>query len=303
MADALDALLRANVAGALAILAVLALRPAARRCFGAEVAYGLWLAPALAVAGSLLPARLDEHQARPLWGLLPRLPEPAARWLLLAWAAGAVVSLGLMILAQLRFTALARIGRAGPAVIGLIAPRIIMPADDGAYTAPERTLIRAHERRHIVRRDPQARVWIALFQCAGWFNPLVHLAARAAVLDQELACDAAVLRNASGSRATYASALLKAQVLTARAAQGVQWAQHPLETRILAIAQPTRGDSAAGPILVGAGVLAAALLAWSAKPPVAPYRWVSKELAAAAQSSDMSVMIVRVPKAPAHRGG
>ena len=48
MTEVLEALLRANVAGALAVLAVLALRVPVRLRFGPEVAYGLWLTPVLA---------------------------------------------------------------------------------------------------------------------------------------------------------------------------------------------------------------------------------------------------------------
>jgi beta-lactamase regulating signal transducer with metallopeptidase domain len=43
----------------------------------------------------------------------------------------------------------------------------------------------------------------------GWFNPLVHLAAAVSRLDQELACDAAVLEGRSSLRRAYAQVLLK----------------------------------------------------------------------------------------------
>ena len=57
MAEALAALARANLAASLAILLVLALRRPARRWFGAEAAYLLWIVPPLVAAGSLVPAR------------------------------------------------------------------------------------------------------------------------------------------------------------------------------------------------------------------------------------------------------
>src|SRR5665213_3210218 len=114
---------------------------------------------------------------------------------------------------QLRFLHMARRGRAGPAVTGFFVPRIVMPADaDEIYSAEERALIRAHERTHIDRGDPRTNGFIALAQCLLWFNPLVHVAAREARLDQELACDAAVLTHRSGQKRLYAETLLKTQI-------------------------------------------------------------------------------------------
>ncbi|HET6970595.1 MAG TPA: M56 family metallopeptidase, partial [Phenylobacterium sp.] len=55
--DVLATVLRMNLAGAAAVLVVLALRIPARKLFGPELAYRLWAAPPLAVLGALLPAR------------------------------------------------------------------------------------------------------------------------------------------------------------------------------------------------------------------------------------------------------
>src|SRR5690349_15898558 len=56
-ASLLDMLLRANLAAAAVILAVIVLRKPVRAMFGPETAYRLWAAPALAAAATLLPAR------------------------------------------------------------------------------------------------------------------------------------------------------------------------------------------------------------------------------------------------------
>src|SRR5690606_9610252 len=111
------------------------------------------------------------------------------------WLVGAVLGLALLTAAQLRFLARVRERKAGPAVVGFAWPRMVTPADyERRFTPEEREVVRAHERAHIDRQDPRANALAAVLQAVNWFNPLVHLAARHMRLDQELACDAAVVR-------------------------------------------------------------------------------------------------------------
>jgi beta-lactamase regulating signal transducer with metallopeptidase domain len=190
--ELLAALLRFNLVLGLAVLAVLVLRVPVRRMFGPEVAYGLWAAPPAAALASIMPARVDDAAPQ-----VHALTAALADWsgaALLAWAAGAALVVAGLARAQAQFMVEAREGRAGPSVVGVIAPRILMPADNGSYTPEERALIRAHEREHVARCDPRAGAAAAMLQALCWFNPLVHLGAHLLRLDQELACDAAVLR-------------------------------------------------------------------------------------------------------------
>jgi beta-lactamase regulating signal transducer with metallopeptidase domain len=279
--DVLVALVHLNLAAAAAFLAVLALRPTVRRLFAPQIAYRLWASVPVAALAALIPAQpatrivppgVGPH-FDPIWIASQGLAQAPAEALLVLWLAGAVVGAGLIAVRQLRFLDLARRGLAGPAVAGVVAPRIVMPADaDHRYTAEERRLIRAHERTHIARGDPRANGFIALAQCLCWFNPLVHLAARQARLDQELACDAAVLARLSGQRRRYAETLLKTQLGAVAAPLGCHWlagsAAHPLEMRIAALRQPApddhRKDVGAG--LMAAVIAASALTAWTAQP-------------------------------------
>ncbi|MDB5424911.1 MAG: hypothetical protein JWQ29_2327, partial [Phenylobacterium sp.] len=178
--EVLAALLHVNLAAGAAVLLVLMLRGPTRRYFGAGYAYRLWAAVPVAALAALFPP----PAAR--WIALPGSPKtlvvqaaealeraPAAAILTL-WLAGAVLAAGLVAARQLRFLALARRGLAGPAVAGVIAPRIVMPADAAfRYTPEERSIIRAHERAHIDRMDHRANGLIALAQCIAWFNPLL----------------------------------------------------------------------------------------------------------------------------------
>jgi beta-lactamase regulating signal transducer with metallopeptidase domain len=269
MAEALDALVRVNLVAGVAILAVLLLRVPARRRFGPEIAYRLWAAPPLAAAATVVPLKV----ARTPLHLSHLAPADASPLLLGLWAVGLAVAAALLWRAQAAFLRAASRGEAGPAVVGVITPRLVMPPDDGRYTAEERALIRAHEREHIERKDPRAGALIALFQCLAWFNPLVHVAAHMARLDQELACDAAVLKRHPRSRTLYAKTLLKTQLAGHALPLGCYWpsrARHPLEVRVELLRRPAADGGLEGPLVVGAGIISAALVAFSLQPPLPP---------------------------------
>lgn len=266
--EVLAALLRANLVLAIGVLAVLAVRLPARRAFGPEVAYGLWAAPPLAALASLLPARVEDGAPE-----VHALAAAVADWsapALLGWTVGGLLVVALMARAQARFMAEVGRGRGGPAVVGVIAPRLVMPADDGTYTAEERALIRAHEREHVTRCDPRAGAAAAALQALCWFNPFAHLGANLMRLDQELACDAAVLRRRPQHRALYARTLLKTQLATRPLPFGCYWPAtglHPLEVRIGEMRVARRYDAAVGAALIGAAVASAVIAAWRLQPP------------------------------------
>ncbi|WP_374470218.1 M56 family metallopeptidase [Phenylobacterium sp.] len=217
-----------NAATALAVLWVLGSRIPVRGLLGPQSAYALWFLPPAAAALALV-----------FFLVLPperRLTVPApSEAVFAAWAAGAALMATAFAIGQARFAVQLRRGLTGPAVVGLISPRIVMPADDGHYTAEERALIRAHERQHIARKDTRAVALLALVRCLFWFNPFVHLAAGFLRLDQELACDAAVVMNRPRARSAYARALLKTQLAATPLPLGCYWpsrGRHPLEVRV-----------------------------------------------------------------------
>jgi beta-lactamase regulating signal transducer with metallopeptidase domain len=204
MSDAFLTLLGINLVAAAAVALVMALRLPARRLFGPRVAYGLWSLVPLAGLALLLPARVVTvavpagPQAAPdmVFDAGAQLTSvPAAPGLLpfavALWAAGGLISLGCLIWRQAEFGRAARHGLAGPAVIGLLRPRIVTPFDFGRrYTPREQLVVLAHEETHIARRDTLANAAVALAACVNWFNPAIHVLARYLRIDQELACDA-----------------------------------------------------------------------------------------------------------------
>ena len=70
-------------------------------------------------------------------------------------------------------------------------------------------LVIAHEQAHIRRRDNLTKPLAFLLLAVYWFNPLLWIAYILLCRDMELACDERVLRERSGIRKAYASALLQ----------------------------------------------------------------------------------------------
>lgn len=275
LAELLANLIWANLAASLAILFVLAVRRPARGLFGPQTAYGLWALVPLAFCAGLVPPPLsDSAAAAPLAErvLTADLAPSDLQALAMVWLLGVALVAAVIAVGQLRFLARARRGRAGPAVVGVITPRLVTPADfETTFSPAERDLIRAHERTHVDRNDPRSNAVAAVLQTVCWFNPLVHLGASAMRFDQELACDATVMATRSRARKTYAAALLKAGLTGGAAPLGCHWlaARHPLETRIgLLTAQgPSDARLTFGAWGVALMALAGAWFAWAAKPP------------------------------------
>lgn len=323
MNDLFADVLRANLVLAIAVAVVMALRLPVRRWFGAHVAYGLWLIAPFAFLASLIPAtemaedsvaaaekgrvaaeaaRLGAeaiaalHQGRldPLAHLLE------GRTLTAMWLGGAALAIALVALGQARFLRHARAGKAGPALVGVITPRIVTPAGyEEMFTADERALVRAHERAHIDRGDPKVNAALALAQCLCWFNPLVHIGAHLARQDQELACDATVMKRKPGSRRLYAETMLKTQLSASALPLGCHWlsGRHPLEARIGMLKQ---GASSETRRLIGAGAvatlaLAGAFGAWAAQPPAPPRpHFVPLALRPEAIRASHSIVMIRL---------
>jgi beta-lactamase regulating signal transducer with metallopeptidase domain len=216
-----------NLAASAAILLALALRPVARRMFGARIAYTLWFIVPAAALAVLLPARTTSAEApTPIPASRVASSQPAltdqidvsapgaaladvSSLLAVVWMIGVVVCFILLAGRQRAFIASMgsltrergrrRILRAaaagvGPVIIGGLVPKIILPGDfEARFDERERAIILAHEEAHLRGRDPLINLLVASAQCVNWFNPLVHVAANALRMDQELACDASVM--------------------------------------------------------------------------------------------------------------
>ncbi len=289
-------LVHLNALVSAALLCVLVLRSWLRRWAGAGRASAVWGLIPLALLASALP-----RPAGP--APLPTWPGPAtgpaatawaptvavtgtpAGWWVGLWLAGLLASAGWLAWQQWRFqrrlgplratglplvhTAPRQPG-AGPMLVGLWQPKIVVPADFAErYTPQEQDLILAHERAHRQRGDVPAQALACALQAVFWFNPLVHWAASRFRLDQELACDEAVVRAQPHSRPAYATAMLKTQLQVSALPLGCHWqARHPLKERVMHLARSPahRWQRTAATLTMSAAALAGAYGAWAQSP-------------------------------------
>ncbi len=271
----IDALWRAHVGLSLGLLAVLLLRRPWRRFAGAQAAYALWLLPPWLAAASLLP-----RASLPGWALPPVLvtgPQAAALEKMSAgaslslaglWTAGVLVVALLLGVLHWRYRRRLKpiagghlLAPAGdsPGLLGLWHARLVLPADfRQRFDAAERRWILAHESAHARRLDNPARVLAATLASLAWFNPLAWIALALLRHDQELACDAAVMRRYPGSWRRYGLALLKLDGAHGLPPAASAWqSHHPLKERIMLLkkAAPQAGAHRAARLALAVSAL------------------------------------------------
>lgn len=156
-------------------------------------------------------------------------PFPWLECVIALWMAGAALFLIVQLTAYFRFrsqllldgTEQGREGRVrivataaapGPLAFGVLHPHVVLPADFASrYTDEECELALAHELTHHRRGDLAANLAALGLMALHWCNPIAWIAYRAFRTDQELACDAQVLRDHGRDRAeAYGRAIVKA---------------------------------------------------------------------------------------------
>jgi ankyrin repeat protein len=148
-----------------------------------------------------------------------------------------------------------------------------LPADFAdRFTTEEQALILAHEKNHLATGDAQINAVVTGLQCLFWFNPFVHLGAAVLRVDQEIACDAAVLARHPKTRRAYGEAMLKTQLAPCSPPLGCHWpasANKQLKERftLLAHHHADRRRHLAGVAAVAILSLSAGVAAWAAQPP------------------------------------
>ena len=295
-----------------AVLLVALLRKPCRHLFGTERAFQLWLLPPLAMLASQLPHGLTtESGSLPtvvyaVTSVAAALPAPASptssvNWravLLLCWLAGFLVALLLAGAVQWRYRRYLRAATpvpnvasrwpvlravatdVGPALVGAWHACIVLPTDfEQRYDHVEQILILAHESMHARRRDGWSCLFAQIIAALFWFHPLTWWALSALRHDQELACDAAVLREHGAQRRNYANAMLKTQSAALALPVGCSWSpRHPVTERIamLKLKQPDPALRRAGAILVLLLAVSVAGVVYAATPSQAT--WTSETL-------------------------
>ncbi|MEM6483462.1 MAG: M56 family metallopeptidase [Pseudomonadota bacterium] len=240
----------------------------------------------------------SEKAITPRW--FDRLEEP----LLTGWLIGAVLAFLILSVRQWRFvrslyplTPAPELGdrvfrssnsKVGVSLVGLLRTRVVVPTNfENLFECQARVLILDHEREHLRAGHMWMNAIAMAIQILCWCNPLVYAGLRRFRLDQELACDAAVLGKSSGVVRAYGAALLKAQQ-THRNPLVCAWkSESSLETRLRLLGErtPTGFSRCAGIALLGAAFAGLTGAGWASHPdyressPVAenPYRSLRAE--------------------------
>lgn len=304
--DLIAFLIEANLVLAAAIAVALVLRGPVRAAFGARSAYALWLIAPLSTLALLIPARTVVQPQTPLRAVAiveastgVATPSGSAakasasaptrpligEIVLTVWILVALSALAVQVERQRRFVrSLGKLSAVdgvlwsdrpgvGPAVIGALVSRVVLPVDFAErFTPQEQMLVLAHERNHLATGDAQINAAVAAVRCLFWFNPFVHLGATLLRIDQEIACDAAVLARHPRVRRAYGEAMLKTQLAVRAPPLGCHWpasANKQLKERfaLLAHHHPSRRRNLAGAAAVAVLSLSAGVAAWAAQPP------------------------------------
>ena len=95
-----------------------------------------------------------------------------------------------------------------PMLAGFLRPALYLP--DEALSEQDAAFIFRHELTHYKRGDLWLKLALVVARAVHWFNPLVHLMARFAQEDIELACDDAVVRGMDvNARRAYGETILR----------------------------------------------------------------------------------------------
>jgi beta-lactamase regulating signal transducer with metallopeptidase domain len=128
-----------------------------------------------------------------------------------------------------------------PATWGVLRPVIVIPAACDEWSRERRRTLLLHELCHVQRLDAGALIIAQLARSLFWFHPLAWYAARRLVVEQERACDDAVLRAGTPSHSYAADLLAIADEFRTATLLGVGLAAarpSQLEGRMLAILDP-----------------------------------------------------------------
>ncbi|MDO5400379.1 MAG: M56 family metallopeptidase [Eubacteriales bacterium] len=106
-----------------------------------------------------------------------------------------------------RMPVLRDITAGSPMVIGFFRPILVMP--DMEYQPMELYFVLKHELIHLKRHDMFAKLLFVAANALHWFNPIVYLMQRQAVVDMELSCDERVVKGTVfETRKAYTETLL-----------------------------------------------------------------------------------------------
>ena len=130
----------------------------------------------------------------------------------------------------------------GPAVSGVIRPRILVPKWLESLPQRQRSLVLLHEQEHVLARDPLLMAAARVARILTPWNPVVWMLASRLIRAVEMDCDRRVLRRRPDIQA-YGRTLLTVSARDSGqlvAAAAFAESEAPLRNRILAMTTPPR---------------------------------------------------------------
>ncbi|GAC18363.1 M56 family metallopeptidase [Paraglaciecola arctica] len=230
-------LVEQQMAISMLLLILITLEGKAIKSLGANVIYALWLLVPLLLIANNLPQNVIAVDDKSIYryvveiGAATKTVNTSLSWNFL-WFCGTFSILSLGAFAQWKIYRLTQIGSkkvelsvalpkaltvvsnkqlAGPVLSGIFRPTLLIP--EGFHTQfseRQQQLMISHELVHFHRCDNLYNLIALLFVAVFWFNPLTWLAYRAFRRCQELACDAAVLKQSTTEdKISYSKALVQ----------------------------------------------------------------------------------------------
>jgi hypothetical protein len=160
--------------------------------------------------------------------------------------------------------------RVGPATVGFVRSRIVLPRWALAAAPAERSMIVRHEQEHVASGDPRLVALAALVGVAMPWNPATWYMARRLRLAVEVDCDRRVMRSGDLDVRSYAELLLAVGARRASPAYGIGFSvgRPFLEQRIDRMTS-ARGGASRAQAAIAVGVIAIALAsAWGMPQPI-----------------------------------
>ena len=301
------------------LLTLITLEAKAMKNLGADVIYALWLLVPLILIANNLPQDVITVDDKSIYryiveiGAATNTVNSDFHWALL-WLSGCLTILSLGAFAQWKIYRIAHFGSrkvelgialpssltvfknnqlSGPVLSGIFRPILLIPEGfHSQFSVRQQQLMISHELVHFHRGDNFYNLFALLFVAVFWFNPLTWLAYRAFRRSQELACDAAVLKQSTTEdQISYSKALVQCaeRSLHSFSIYSPYGEKNTMFKRIISIKNPTTIK----PALIGLSIaLASTLLAGVALANLA-------ETSHSVNKSSMATPVIRIePKYP-----
>jgi TonB family protein len=301
------------------LLTLITLEAKAMKNLGADMIYALWLLVPLLLIANNLPQDVITVDDQSIYryiveiGASTNTVNIGLNWALI-WFSGCLAILSLASIAQWKIYRIAHFGSrkvelgialpntltvvknnqlSSPILSGIFKPTLLIPEGfHSQFSVRQQQLMINHELVHFHRGDNLYNLFALFFVAVFWFNPLSWFAYRAFRRSQELACDAAVLKQSTTEdQISYSKALVQCaeHSLHHFSIYSPYGEKHTMFKRIINIQSPSKIK----PALIGLSIaLSSTLLAGVAFANLA-------ETAHSVDKPSMAIPVIRIePKYP-----